>query len=58
MAIVRSFYAVYDTKKKEQCVMIDTLNRIAKHFNMKERSIRKAMYLKRNIKRRYFVEKV
>lgn len=58
MGRFRSFYAVYNIKDNEQCVMVDTLDRIAKYVGIKERSIRKAMYLHKNIRRKYLVEKV
>ena len=58
MGRFRSFYAVYNIKDNEQCVMVDTLDRIAKYVGIQEQSIRKAMYMHKNIRKKYLVEKV
>ena len=53
----RKFYCLYDLNENEQCIMIEPLNRIADFLQIQERSIRKAMYLNRKIKKRYIVKK-
>lgn len=58
MGRFRSFYAVYNIKDNEQCVMVDTLDRIAKYVGIQEQSIRKAMYMHKNIRKKYLVEKI
>lgn len=58
MGRVRSFYGVYDIKNDEQCVMVDTLNHIAKFVGIQEQSIRKAMYLKTIVQKKYLIERV
>ena len=57
MGRLRSNYILYDIKDNEQCLMVDTLDKIAEYIGVQERSIRKAMYLHKKNKRRYIVVK-
>ncbi len=48
-----NIYGVYDTKRKEQCVRIGTLQEIIKFFNMSARLVQTAIKAHRKIEGRY-----